>query len=131
MKLRGPKPRETIDPRIKTYTVMISVDFLRLHPNLSRRMETFVSIREIEDVRAANNTNKKNTAPITPPNVMSLNTFGRVINIKEGPLPSAASSPPEKANTDGTMRRPARKAIAVSKSSICRTEASRWLSFFM
>ena len=84
-----------------------------------------------EDVKAANNTRRKNTVPITPPRVISSKTLGSVTNIKEGPLPSAASSPPENTKTEGIIIKPARKAIAVSKISICLTDFSRLQSFFI
>ena len=107
------------------------VAFFLLHPSLSLIIETFVSKREIEDVKAANNTRRKNTVPITPPRVISSKTLGSVTNIKEGPLPSAASSPPENTKTEGIIIKPARKAIAVSKISICLTDFSRLQSFFI
>ena len=48
---------------------------------------------------------------------MEEKTFGRVTNIRAGPLLRAAASPPEKANTAGMIISPARIAISVSKIS--------------
>jgi len=48
------------------------------------------------------------------PNDILANTFGIVINIKEGPAFSVSGFPPEKANTAGIIIKPARKAINVS-----------------
>ena len=81
-------------------------------------METIVSIREMADVSAAKSTSRKKTAPTNCPIGMLLNTFGSVMNISPGPALSAELSPPEKANTAGTIISPARKAIPVSKISI-------------
>ena len=49
---------------------------------------------------------------------MLANTLGRVMNISEGPAFSFSGSPLKKENTAGIIIRPARKAIAVSKTSI-------------
>ena len=57
----------------------------RFQWNLSWKIETTVSIREMEDVSAAKSTSRKKTVPITPPIGMLLNTFGRVMNIRLGP----------------------------------------------
>ena len=62
---------------------------------------------------------------------MLANTFGRVTNIRLGPLPRASLLPPENTNTAGIIINPARKAIPVSKSSICFTDDSKFTSFFM
>ena len=94
-------------------------------------METTVSIREIEEVSAANRTSRKKALPINPPNGMLANTFGSVINIKLGPALNCAWSPPEKTKTAGTIIRPAKKAIPVSKISICPTDFSMSASFFI
>ena len=83
---------------------------------------------EMEEVSAASRTSMKNTLPITVAIPMLSNTFGNVTNIRLGPLPKALWSPPEKANTAGTIIRPANIAIAVSKSSILPTFFSRSLS---
>ena len=55
----------------------------------------------MEDVSAANNTRIKNAVPMKEPNGMLANTFGNAMNIKDGPAPKVAGSPPEKANTAG------------------------------
>ena len=86
------------------------------HLNLSIKMETIVSIKEMEEVTAAKNTRIKNTVPSTVPRGMLANTFGRVMNISPAPAFKADSSPPEKINTDGTIINPAKKANPVSKN---------------
>ena len=48
-------------------------------------VETLVSIRETALVRAASNTSMKNTIPVAVPNPILANTFGNVINIRDGP----------------------------------------------
>ena len=55
------------------------------HLNLSIKMETIVSIKEMEEVTAAKNTRIKNTVPSTVPRGMLANTFGRVMNISPAP----------------------------------------------
>ena len=94
-------------------------------------MDTMVSIREMEDVSAAKITSRKKAAPTAFPKCMVSNTFGRITNIRLGPLCSIFGSPPEKTNTAGMIISPARNAIAVSKISICRTELSRLVSFLI
>ena len=47
--------------------------------------DTMVSIREMEEVSAANSTRTKNTTPMTVPNAMFSKTIGRVTNIRPGP----------------------------------------------
>ena len=131
MKLSGPKPSEDGAPKISARTATKRHAFLRPQWNLSRKMDTMVSIREIADVKAAKNTSRKKIVPIAPPNFMLANTFGSVMNISPGPAPSAERSPPENANTAGMIIRPARKAMPVSNISIWRTELSRLLSFFI
>ena len=129
MKESGPNPREDGIPitRARTATKM-QADF-RLQWNLSRKMDTMVSIREMEEVSAAKMTSRKKAAPTAFPNCMLSNTFGSMTNIRLGPLCRILGSPPEKTKTAGITIRPARKAIAVSKISICRTELSRFVSF--
>ena len=74
----------------------------------------------------------KNAMPMIVPAIPMLsNTFGKVTNIRPGPLPKAEASPPEKANTAGIIISPAIKAIPVSNNSICLTAVSIWTSFFM
>ena len=82
----------------------------------------------MEEVSAASRTSMKNALPITVAIPMLSNTFGNVTNIRLGPLPKALWSPPEKANTAGTIIRPANIAIPVSKISILPTFFSRSLS---
>ena len=98
--------------------------------NLSQNTDTTVSIREIDEVRAAKRTNTKNSKPkISPPNI-SPNTLGYVWNISPGPHLSIAPTP-SKATTAGTIINPAMKAIPVSNNSICLTLPSRLTSFFI
>lgn len=125
----GPKPKLDGIPRSSENAKTTPHAICLLHLNLSRKIETIVSISEIADVKAAKNTRTKKTVPTTEPIFMLLKTLGNVTNINPGPWESAAWSPPEKANTAGIIINPARKAIAVSKISICLTELSR-LSFF-
>ena len=95
-------------------------------------MDTTVSIKDTEEVRAANSTSRKNSPPNTRPRVpASANTLGRVTNISPLPWFRAASSPPEKANTAGMIINPATKAMPVSNSSICFTDFSKSSSFFI
>ena len=129
--LQTPKPREEGTPRIRHSTNTNRQVFFRPQPNLSTKIDTMVSIKEMEEVRAANSTSTKNTAPIISPPTMLSKTLGRVTNIRPGPLPRAASSPPENTKTAGMIIRPARNAIPVSKISIWWTEDSSRTSFFM
>ena len=95
-------------------------------------METTVSMRDTEEVRAANSTSRKNSPPNTRPRVpASANTLGRVTNMSPAPWFRAASSPPEKANTAGMTMSPAKKAMPVSKISIWETDFSRSSSRFI
>ena len=100
---------------------------------LSCTMETTVSKREIDDVSAANSTSRKNAVPNSPPIFMEPNTFGSTPNISPGPACPRIkdASPPLNATTAGTIIRPARNAIPVSKISICATDFSRLSSFFI
>ena len=81
-------------------------------------VDTQDSASEIALVRAARSTRRKNTTPMILPIPMLANTLGRVMNISEGPAFSFSGSPLKKENTAGIIIRPARKAIAVSKTSI-------------
>ena len=118
---QSPKPREdgipsrTLTPKVRNAALR------RDRLVLSRMMETTVSIREIEEVKAANNTRRKKIAPIAVPNGMPANTFGKVINISPDPACIADSSPPEKRYTAGIIIKPAINAMPVSKISICWT----------
>ena len=93
--------------------------------NFSHKIETIVSISDIEDVRAASKTKIKNTAPIIFPPDIEAKTFGSVINISFGPALRASLFPPENAKTAGIIIIPEIKATAVSNSSICLTDFSR------
>ena len=67
MKSQAPNPREDGIPMSTMPINTIRQVMRRFQWNLSCKIETTVSIREMEEVRAANNTNKKNAEPITPP----------------------------------------------------------------
>ena len=131
MNPRGPNPSEDGIPMISASIATNIPVNRRFHPNLSINTDTIVSIREIADVRAAKNTSMKKMVPMTPPNFILANTFGRVMNISPGPAFRAERSPPENANTAGIIIRPARNAMPVSNSSIWRTELSRLSVFFI
>ena len=126
-----PKPSEDGIPAISTKTMVDTVAKSRFQPSLSIRIETMVSISEMEEVSAANSTRKKNRPPMNCPPGIDRKTFGRVMNIRPAPAPMADSSPPENTNTAGIIIRPARNAISVSKNSICRTDDSRLVSLGM
>ena len=106
---------------------------LRPQPNLSLKIETTVSIREIDDVSAAKSTSKKNATPTKVPAIPGIesNTCGRVMNIRPGPAPRFSGCPFEKAYTAGITIIPAKKAIPVSKNSICLAEDLMLTSFFI
>ena len=110
-------------------TAIIIQLFFRFHPSSSEIVETLVSIREMALVRAASSTRRKKVKPAIPPKPMLANTFGRVINIRDGPACRVSGAPPEKANTAGMIIRPASRAIAVSKISTCLVDASISTSF--
>ena len=86
MKPNGPNPREDGMPSTSDRTVTKIHAFFLLQWNLSRKMDTMVSISEMEEVRAAKITSRKKAAPMAPPMGMLLNTFGRMTNIRLGPL---------------------------------------------
>ena len=67
---------------------------LILQWNLSRKIDTIVSISEIAEVSAAKSTSRKKAVPMTPPNFMLANTFGSVMNIRDGPAFRASLLPP-------------------------------------
>ena len=126
-----PKPSEEGIPIAIQYIVTITVVLRLFHLNLSIRIDTIVSIKEMELVSAAKNTRIKKAPPMICPPVMVSNTFGSVMNISPGPAPIADSSPPENTYTAGMIIIPARKATRVSKNSICLTEDSRLSVFFI
>ena len=113
-----PLPSEEGSPKAKLNKNTIKQVILRFHLNLSQTMDTMVSIKEIDEVNAANKTKTKKTQPTISPNGILLNTFGKVTNIRPGPAFNADWSPPEKAKTEGIIIRPAKNAIPVSKISI-------------
>ena len=80
--------------------VVTIVAFFLPQCSLSQMIETLVSSNEMEEVSAANSTRIKNAVPMKPENGMLSNTFGRVMNIRDGPLLRASSLPPENTNTE-------------------------------
>ena len=101
MESKTPKPKAEGTPNAREITnAMIHVLILD-QCSFSIIIETIVSNKEIEEVNAANNTRIKNAVPITEPNCIFANTFGSAMNIRDGPAPRVAGSPPENANTDG------------------------------
>ena len=127
----GPYPRQDNVPRAIIIIPITTVDFLRLQPISSSKVETALSVSAIELVTAANNTNRKNKIPTTVPNPIFANTFGIVMNISAGPACSVSGSPPENAKTAGIIISPAIIAIAVSNTSTFLVESSMELSFFI
>lgn len=85
MSLQIPNPKEDGIPIINAITVTIIQVNLRLQWNLSLKIETIVSISEMEEVSAAKNTKIKKSVPIARPIGMLLNTLGSIINISPGP----------------------------------------------
>lgn len=81
----GPKPKQDGIPRSSEKAKTTPHATCLLHLNLSRKIETIVSIRDIAEVKAAKNTKIKNTVPTTLPIFMLLKTFGNVTNINPGP----------------------------------------------
>lgn len=81
-----PNPSDEGIPIINAIIVIKIHANLRLQLNLSLKMDTIVSIKEIDEVSAAKNTNIKNAVPTKLPIGMLLNTFGNVTNINPGPV---------------------------------------------
>ncbi len=79
---------------------------------------------------AAKSTIRKNTKPTMLLKPMLANTFGMVMNMRDGPACRVAMSPPEKANTAGMIMRPASMAMPVSKSSSREVDCSMSTSLF-
>ena len=72
-------------------TPTITVDFLSVSsPSSSSKVETALSVSAMELVTAANSTSRKKRIPTAVPNPMLSNTFGIVINIKDGPACSVS-----------------------------------------
>lgn len=109
---KTPYPREEGTARIKEKINTITQVVILENPVFSFTIDTTVSIREMEEVRAANNTRKKKAPPKKPDIFILANTFGRVINIRSAPELRADSSPPEKAKTEGMIIKPAKNAFA-------------------
>ena len=127
----GPYPRQDREPRmIMTIPIRI-VHTVRLMWNSSAKVATALSVSAIALVSAANRTSAKKTMPMMEPNPILANILGMVMNIREGPAPSAWGSPPEKAKTAGMIIRPASMAIPVSKISTCIVDSSILTSFFI
>ena len=108
-----------------------TVHFLRLQPSSSSNVETALSVKAIELVKAAKSTSIKNKIPAKVLSPILSNILGIVINIREGPACNAFGSPPEKAKTAGMIINPAIIAIAVSKNSTCVVDSSIDTSFFI
>ena len=108
-----------------------TVPFFLDQPNSSSKVDTTLSVSAMELVIAAKSTSRKNKTPAAEPNPMLANTFGSVMNIREGPACSVSGSPPEKANTAGMIISPAIMAIAVSNISTCSVDSSIETSFFI
>ena len=130
-KSRGPYPRQDKVPRAIMITPVRTVAFFLPQPSSSSKVDTALSVRAIELVTAANSTSTKNRIPTAVPNPMLANTFGIVINIRDGPACSVSGSPPENAKTAGMIIRPAIIAIAVSKISTFLVESSMEVSFLI
>lgn len=81
----GPNPKLDGIPRSSEKAKTTPQATCLLHLNLSRKIETIVSISEIADVKAAKNTRTKKTVPTTVPIFMLLKTLGNVTNINPGP----------------------------------------------
>ena len=127
----GPYPREERVPRRIMITPTITVAFFLCHLSSSWKVDTALSVRAIELVRAAHSTSTKNRIPMGVPNPILANTLGMVMNISAGPACKVSGSPPENANTAGMIIRPAIMAIAVSNTSTFLVEPSIDTSFFI
>ena len=101
MSASGPYPRQESVPRKIMITVIKTVAFFRLQCSSSSKVDTALSVRAMELVTAANRTRRKNRIPVPVPNPMPANTFGSVMNMREGPAWRVSGSPPEKAKTAG------------------------------
>ena len=82
---KGPFPRDEGTPKTIHNKSTIRQENFLLHLNLSWKIETIVSISEIEDVSAAKRTRMKNATPTIEPPFMDSNTLGSVTNIRPGP----------------------------------------------
>jgi len=110
---------------------MRMVERVRSQPSSSSKVETALSVRAMELVRAANSTSTKKSTPTAVPMPMLAKTLGMVMNIRAGPACRVSGSPPEKANTAGMIIRPAMMAMAVSKISTFSVDCSMDTFFFM
>ena len=91
----GPYPREERVPRRIMITPTITVAFFLCHLSSSWKVDTALSVRAIELVRAAHSTSTKNRIPMGVPNPILANTLGIVMNISAGPACKVSGSPPE------------------------------------
>ena len=112
-----PNPRVDGNATIILKTTTMRIDLKRVVLNRSDKIDTIVSIIEIDDVIAANKTNTKKRVPIKFPIGICENRYGIVSNIKPGPalIPWAF---PLIAYIVGITIIPAKKAMPVSKNSI-------------
>ena len=113
----GPYPRQDRVPRTIISAPIMIVHTVRFQRNSSAKVATALSVRAMALVRAAKRTSAKKAIPIAVPNPILAKILGMVMNIREGPAPSASGSPPEKAKTAGMIIRPASMAMPVSKIS--------------
>ena len=74
----GPYPREERVPRRIMITPTITVAFFLCHLSSSWKVDTALSVRAIELVRAAHSTSTKNRIPMGVPNPILANTLGMV-----------------------------------------------------
>ena len=118
-------------PRASIERPIMLVAFLRPQPSSSWRVDTALSVRAMELVRAAKSTSRKKRIPMAAPRPMESKTLGMVMNIREGPAFRASGSPPEKANTAGMIISPAMMAMAVSKISTFWVDSSMLTLFFI
>ena len=81
----GPKPKEERLPKRTIIPATNKEDLVREKDNSSSMVDTALSAKAIDEVSAANKTNKKNKIPAPCPKPIDAKTFGKVINIKEGP----------------------------------------------
>jgi len=86
---------------------------LRLMPLLSHNQETVASTMEIEEVSAAMESIKKNSAPNSVPNGIAWNANGRLINSSPGPSPGSMPL----AKITGKIASPAISATTVSATA--------------
>ena len=127
---RGWKPDQTLKPSTQgreatsISTRLMALAFWRLQPNCSMQQARMFSNTARMVEKEAKVINRKNRLPHSRPPGMEMNTLGRVMKIKEGPL--SGLMPKEK--QAGKMIRPEKKATKVSSAAMCMDSPSRvWL----